>query len=516
MKKTKNIFSIFLFLCLFFLLYRTSEAKYSKNGYETWTMKDAKLVSKDYPDMKVEVKDKNGKKHSYTTTRAQGMNVGKTYIYFAKICMENKKNKAVKFHRTDISTGKTVRMDCKNGCQQAGHVNDLLVVSTNLKGKQDVLLSTTSNEKNGIARFKINGTKLSFIGYIKVTLKGKSVTCGGLTLYKHDTKNKKIYFLIKRGEGMYHGQISEDDLLNKKDATIPMYKIADLDRKNAILAGSKNTYSYYNMETWVSQGFNYNPYEKTIYTIHFKPKEKGEEHIQTSIIQRYYVGDIVNDSTFNSKSHKKGVVFATKKSFLLKASDYFNKKNCYDKKKNYCGLEIEASGFRTHQGTNGDTKMYINADARNIFGTYDAVFSLSYKTYSNTGKTDSIAYKRNTYTVKYDGNGGKDTGTNTTKGNYKMSSTRHIYGVKSGLRPNYFKKNGYKFGGWHLSRERKDNSDGKTKEQWLYLYNGKNKWFFKDKKPKNASLSVYKNKQVVSKLNSNVNNDVITCHAYWK
>jgi len=334
MKKTKNVFSIFLFLCLFFLLYRTSEAKYSKDGYETWTMKDAKLVSNNYYDKKLDVEDKNGKKHSYTTTRAQGMNVGKTYIYFAKLAMENGSNKAVKIHRTNINTGKTVRMDCKNGCQQAGHANDLLVVSTNLKGKQDVLLSTTSNEKNAIARFKINGKKLTFIGYIKVTLNGKGVTCGGLTLYKHDTKNKKIYFLIKKGEGMYHSEISEDDLLNKKEVTIKMYKIADLDRKNAVLAGSKNIYYYYNMETWVSQGFNYNPYEHTIYTIHFKPKEKGEEHIQTSIIQRYYVGDIINDNTFKSISHKKGVVvFATKRSFLLKASDYFNKKNCYDKKK---------------------------------------------------------------------------------------------------------------------------------------------------------------------------------------
>jgi len=80
MKKTKNIVSALLFLFIISSLYRTPEAKYSYNGVETYTMKDSVKMLRDLPNKKINYKGNNR-----WVTNIQGMNVGKSYIYVAKI-----------------------------------------------------------------------------------------------------------------------------------------------------------------------------------------------------------------------------------------------------------------------------------------------------------------------------------------------------------------------------------------------------------------------------------------------
>lgn len=218
--------------------------------------------------------------------------------------------------------------------------------------------------------------------------------------------------------------------------------------------------------------------------------------INTNVIITFYVGDVLTDSLMDFSTNRTTLLFPTKTSFYLTASQYSS--SCST-------LEVESAGFRTGQGTTGDLKLYINANASPV-ASFEGTYSLSYK--SGAGDFTSIVDSNSViFTVKYDANGGTDSGTNSSSGNYKMSSTRHIYGVSTNLRPNYFTKSGYSFAGWYLTRK----SDGK----WLYfLADGSAKWYTKGSQPTGARLALYENKRSVSKLTS-VNGDTITCYAQW-
>ena len=259
-------------------------------------------------------------------------------------------------------------------------------------------------------------------------------------------------------------------------------------------AKSSSSYGTYpNMETWVPQGFVYNPFEKTIYTPYFEPPKEGE--ISTTAIIMYYVEKVFTKENMDYKNDRDILVLPTKTSFYLKGTDFNSK--CK-------GLEVESCGFRTAQGTDGDLKMYINANANPL--DYEAVYYLSYL--SGSGNFKPIADSSTPIIiVHYDGNGGKDTGTNTVYGYFSMEDTLHVRGIATNLRQNYFTKTGYTFEGWYLSRK----SDGK----WLYMDNGNTLWYIKDKQPKGAYLALYEDRRAVAFLSA-VDRDIVTCHAQWK
>lgn len=459
---------------------------YSYNGYTTHTMSEATLLS-------VHANKTVG---GTTCSSMQGMNVGTSYIYTAK---RNSNDTYVSIARTTISSGAVSYMTyysstsatTSSGCDTCGHANDLLVVTAN---SVNYMLAATSIKGNSISRMKISGTNLYFTGYFDtVNTSGTSITVSSIRQYKHT--GGYFYLLIKNGETFYYCKIADTATggTASSPTKVTCYKLFTIDKRNAVFAKSNSSAgTYANMETWVNQGFGYNSLEKTIYVPMFKPSSP----ITTNVIVTYYVGDVLTDELMDFSTNKTTLVHPTKTNFYLTASG--TSSSCND-------LEVESVGFRTGQGTTGDLKMYINANASPV-ASFEGVYSLSYT--SGSGDFTSIVNDSSVvYTVKYNGNGGTDSGTNSSSGNYSMKQTIHIKGIKNNLRPNYFTYSGYTFAGWYLTRK----SDGK----WLYFdSDGGASWYTKGQQPKDARLALYEDKRAVSSLTS-VDGDVITCYAQW-
>lgn len=458
----------------------------SYNGYTTHTMGEASLLS-------IHANQTVG---GTSCTSMQGMNVGTTYIYTAK---RNSNDTYVSIARTTISSGSVAYMTyysstsatSSSGCNSCGHANDLQVVTAN---DVNYMLVATGISGKSITRMKISGTNLYFTGYFDtVNTNGTSITASSVRQYKHT--GGYFYLLIKNGETFYYCKIADTATggTASNPTKVTCYKLFTIDKRNAIFAkSSSSSGTYANMETWVNQGFAYNSLEKTIYVPMFKPASP----ITTNVILTYYVGDVLTDALMDFSTNKTTLVHPTKTNFYLTASATGS--SCND-------LEIESVGFRTGQGTTGDLKMYINANASPV-ASFEGVYSMSYKSGSGdfTPIVDDSAV---VYTVKYDGNGGTDSGTNSSSGNYKMSSTIHIRGISTNLRPNYFTRSGYTFAGWYLYRK----SDAK----WLYFdSDGTARWYKKGQQPATSRLALYGDKRAVSALSA-VDGDVVTCYAQW-
>ena len=317
---------------LIFSLYETTKAVIVYNDYyKTYTMKDATILSK--------LPNGSGKVNgiSYSTTSLQGMNVGTLYIYTAKIYSGKDNVKVATIFRTIIDTGVTEEMEYYNSisattpsvCTTAGHANDIHVVLAN---DINYLLSATGESEHAISRYRIKGKKLYFTGYFKlVTKSGRAITCSALRQFSHS--GGYYYFIFKTGESFYYGKVPETDPGSESNpSVITIFKIATLDKRNAVFAKSSSSYGTYpNMETWVPQGFVYNPFEKTIYTPYFEPPKEGE--ISTTAIIMYYVEKVFTKENMDYKNDRDILVLPTKTSFYLKGTDFNSK--CK-------GLEVES------------------------------------------------------------------------------------------------------------------------------------------------------------------------------
>ena len=105
-------------------------------------------------------------------------------------------------------------------------------------------------------------------------------------------------------------------------------------------------------------------------------------------------------------------------------------------------------------------------------------------------------WKANTYTLKYNANGG--TGS--------MADTIHTYGVQSNLRKNTFTREGFTFNNWNAKR-----SDGK----WFYQKGEVLGWYNKGEQPEGYTLRVLNDGGWIVKM-ADKNNEVITLYAIWK
>ena len=109
----------------------------------------------------------------------------------------------------------------------------------------------------------------------------------------------------------------------------------------------------------------------------------------------------------------------------------------------------------------------------------------------------------NTWTVKYDANGG----------NGSMENTTHVWNGGIKVRKNTFEKPLYTFRGWNLSR----GNNGKT--EWLYAksdnsWAGAGAWYESGKQPSGYVKYKLADEQVLQACTL-IKNDVITAHAQW-
>ena len=109
------------------------------------------------------------------------------------------------------------------------------------------------------------------------------------------------------------------------------------------------------------------------------------------------------------------------------------------------------------------------------------------------------AWKANTFTVKYNANGGSGT----------MANTAATYGVKTNLRANTFTRTGYTFAGWYAYRE----SDG------TYRYSSadgsQTNWYKQGSQPSSWTYFNYLDTGWVS-TTSVVDKDTVTMYAMWE
>ena len=109
----------------------------------------------------------------------------------------------------------------------------------------------------------------------------------------------------------------------------------------------------------------------------------------------------------------------------------------------------------------------------------------------------------NTWTVKYDANGG----------NGGMENTTHVWNGGIKVRKNTFEKPLYTFRGWNLNRV----NNGKT--EWLYAksdnsWAGAGSWYESGKQPSGYVKYKLADEQVLQACTL-IKNDVITAHAQW-
>ncbi|MBQ9080555.1 MAG: InlB B-repeat-containing protein [Clostridia bacterium] len=455
---------------------------YSTSGYKTYQLSDATLR------WTVATQTVNSLKCS----SMQGMNVGTTYIYTAK---RSAGDEYASIMRTNANTGAQSVMNfyasptatSTSYCNVLGHANELVVCGVPMDDgttKQHMFVATAQTG-TAIARMKIDGTSLYFTGYFD--LKNTSGTSISASAIRHiKSSGGYAYFMIKRGLDFYYCKILLTALggTASSPTAVTCYKLFTIDTRNAIFAKSNSSYGTLdNMENWTNQGFGYNKTEQVIYVPIWD--QYGDQ--SRNAILTYYIADYVTSSALSATKNFSTVVFPCTLSFCITDTSQ-------------ALFEIESCNFRTEQGTTGDLKLYFNVNATS--GSKEGIYSLSYTTGSATftpiANDESIVY-----TVKYNANGGTDSGT----GNLKMNATRHVRGIATRLRVNQFTRDGYTFAGWYLTRK----SDGK----WLYFdTDGTARWYTKGSQPTGSRLALYEDTRKVSSLTT-VSGDTVTCYAQW-
>ncbi len=485
--KHANIISALLCLLMLFpfasaLRINEVKAVYQTSGYTTYTMNDTTLK------WTVETQTVNGVR----CTAMQGMNVGTNYIYTYK---GESNNVYGSIMRTNAKTGAQTVMKyyssltatTASDCNTLGHGNEIVVCGSTENGAtvHHMFVATTDDVK-AIARLKIDGDGLYFTGYFDlVTTSGTSVNAHALRLIK--TTGGYHYFLIKRGSTFYYCKIATGD--NGGTASAPtkvtLYKLFTIDLRNAVFATSSTGYSTCeNLESWTTQGFAYSKSEGVVYVPMWDHFIDGSR----SVIITFNVNEVITDARLEEARETTTLLYPTVTNFLLTVPS--------EEK-----FEIESCDFRTSQGTDGDLNLYFNTNSTTAAN--EGIFAINYKQGSGDF-TPMVNESSILYTVKYNANGGVDSAP-TSK--FTMNSTRHIRGIKTKLRCNYFTREGYTFAGWNLTRA----SDGK----WLYFdADGTARWYSKGSQPLGSYLALYEDRRNVSAL-TGVNGDTVTCYAQW-
>ncbi|MBR6593584.1 MAG: InlB B-repeat-containing protein [Clostridia bacterium] len=422
-----------------------------------------------------------------TCTAAQGLNVGTNYLYHAKI---DSTNTYAAITRINANTGEKVVMSyyastsatSPSNCTTLGHANEIVVCSAN---DEHFLFVATTDTDTALTRLKINGNGLYFQGYFKlVTTAGKSINAHAVRHIK--TSGGYFYLLVKRGQKFYYCKVGTADAGGSASSPteVTCYQLFEIDKRNAVFATSNSSYSVMpNLEGWTTQGFAYSKTEKVLYV----PLWDAFLDKTRSCIITYDVSGAITDEALATEADSTGLIFPSTTNFLLQNSSLSM-------------FEIESCGFRTSQGADGDRRLYFNTNAPI---SYEGIYSIAYNEGSGTFNTPITTENSIIYTVKYNANGGTDTGTT----NLVMNDTRHVRGLSTKLRKNYFARDGYSFSGWNLYRK----SDGK----WLYFdADGTARWYTKGEQPETSVLALYEDRRNVSALTM-VNGDVITCYAQW-
>lgn len=455
---------------------------YSASGYTTHTSVGSKFAAVD-----------NKTLFNHKCTAMQGMNVGTTYIYTAKVV--NGTNAAAAIFRTNAKTGEQVTMSyyssltatSPSSCNTLGHANDLTVVTNTENGKSVnyMYVATCVTGYPGVARLKIDGTKLYFTGFFKLKKTSDNKILGMTTAIRGVRHAGGYqYFLVKSGLNFYTFRVAEGAKGGSKSAptVVDCYFAFKLDTRNAIFVSSSGKVSTIDgIDKWINQGFGYSSEQKTIYV----PIYDGTKQNDNAILI-YNVADKLTAARLDSKkNYTNDVLFPLVETLRITNSSYEL-------------FEVESCGFRTGQGTSGDLALYFNINGRKNKKDCDAIWRISSFTRKSSAPSAMIDSSSITYKVKYDNNCSKKE---------NVADTYHIKGISARLRTNEFTRKGYTFIGWHLTR---------GDEKWLYVtLDGSTRWYKKGTQPAGARLALYEDGRKVSAL-TGTKGDTVICYAQWQ
>lgn len=138
-------------------------------------------------------------------TIMQGMAVASNCMYTVKVNSDDTK---ARIFKTTKSTGKTTVL--KNATEGTayftylGHANDLCV--KNYNNGTNLFVATTRSDDYGLVRLIVKGKKVTKNGNYKLTLDGKDMYIGGVSILEKTTK--KTTFLFKKGKNFYTGTLN--------------------------------------------------------------------------------------------------------------------------------------------------------------------------------------------------------------------------------------------------------------------------------------------------------------------
>lgn len=128
------------------------------------------------------------------------------------------------------------------------------------------------------------------------------------------------------------------------------------------------------------------------------------------------------------------------------------------------------------------------------------VYNMDYSWTKGSANSNYCFYAQwqpNTWTIKYNANGGYGT----------MADTKHIYGTKTYLRANTYTRDGYVFDNWYVYRP--------NVNKWLYTNGKTSGWYSKGAQPAGYYLNTYYDGGWVAGTTA-VNNDTVILYAKWK
>lgn len=198
----------------------------------------------------------------YNICSMQGLAVGSTYLYTAKIDV---KGRYAVIHRTNKDTGKqeilTYTGTNSNYIDCLGHANDMCVTSIN--NKSNLYIVTCNSDKNkGLVRMQVSGSKISKVAEYTLLVPKKNsnnVTIGfekiaptGVTIVNKDSSD--INFLFKNGSKIYKGSVG----INDTSGTINLTEAFSLKKDKVTIGGVKT-----DITSFAGQGISY--YKNDLY-----------------------------------------------------------------------------------------------------------------------------------------------------------------------------------------------------------------------------------------------------------
>lgn len=263
----------------------------------------------------------------------QGIAVGSTYVYTAKV---NSGNTKAVIYKTNKNTGEsTLLTDSVSGktyVTYLGHANDMCV--TTLDDKSNLFIVTMKENSNALVRVRVSGSKFKKMANFTVKYNGEHLAPSGVNIIKKTSTN--ITFLFKKGKSFYEGTIG----IGQTSGTINVTKKFAINVKSAVVNGKT-----LDLSSYTHQGYGF--YKNYI----FVPVTQGN----VSIVLVYYIKDA--SGTIKTVSDL---------SFRITSSTYADL------------FEIEGCGISSSDG-----KLYFNTNRRKVSGGtgYDAVHYFKGYTY---------------------------------------------------------------------------------------------------------------------------------------